>query len=501
MKNVTMLDALIVVLGSCTLSLFILWGAGQFAGIHIFTNPPDYLKSIANNLFSVATTGAIGSILLAQLRKQINKSSAPHYLLYVPIGTAIIIGSIIGLSKLIPPDRDQNAKTKLSVVELQKKTDYNELHTYRNDYTITSNFLNPTNQSTFQIQHTIEMSDDDTSRCEQNYSSPKGAKDSDLEVIDQCMNSVFEILENGVTKYRTSDFRTGFIGMCRGSDGLTTLLLSKWNGSATTEGSVVSVKFDPHINRFKETLVLSQGDLDFSDEETKRDYLDCRSGQDSLLTDNTFPLCNCKFEQAAGFRQLTHELFSEKIFGSQKELLDTSNRKRINDLVYDDLPIKEFCSGKKIKLSKVEGFDPEVNIYDKDLKSFLTAISSIGPQLHNDPDATYGKTKFNPFFVSRLEGDTISLTSITYSEGSESWSAALMKPYINGKWKIFHASTYGYKNIAPLELIKHLGNDKFLVKICYSSCSYQPDPSLQAIFDAKNLTVQLDAQAEFNSCR
>lgn len=138
MKNVTLLDALIIVLGACALSLFLFWGAGEFAGIRIFVDAPSYLRAIANNLFTVATTGALGATLLALLRKQISTDSAPHYLLFIPAGTAIIIGAVIGISKIIPPDREVDRKTALSVTELTRKSGTEDSEFYGLNYAIRS---------------------------------------------------------------------------------------------------------------------------------------------------------------------------------------------------------------------------------------------------------------------------------------------------------------------------------------------------------------------------
>lgn len=291
--------------------------------------------------------------------------------------------------------------------------------------------------------------------CEKEYAAPHEEKDQAPEQLDQCYQGSFEILENGISKFRISDPRITFYAICRARDGLTTFLVNRWNGSATTNGPIISIKFDPNTNRLKETMVLSQGYIEDSEQEDM--FVNCRAGQNSFnLKDSSFPLCNCTFEQAASIRSLTNELFSEKIFG-KFDGIDTEEAEPYLDIAYEELPIEKFCSGKEIQLNEIENYNPNLRIFSKDLQAFISAIKNIGPQLAEDHDETYGKTNLNPFFLSKLKGENIVLTSIVYSEASESWSVALMKPYDSGTWKIFHATKFGYKVLQPIELIKRLG--------------------------------------------
>lgn len=500
MKNVTLLDASIIVLGSCALSLFLLWGAGEFAGITIFADPPGYLRAIAHNLFSVATTGAFGATLLTLLRKQIAKGTTPHYLLIIPIGTAIIIGAVIVISRFIPPDRNAEHKTKISAAELTKKTETGESEPYGTSYLIRSHFFNSDNHSELQVKSIFNAPDEEIAACEKKYGAPDGVKDQGLEDIDQCNPGSFEIIENGISKFRISDFKINFNAICKARDGLTTFLLNRWNGSATTEGPIVSVKFDPNTNRFKETMVLSQGYISDDDDDQKNTLVNCRAGQKSFdLNEGLFPLCNCTFEQAASIRALTDEFFSSKIFG-KTDGISIERAEPYLDMAYEELPKEKICAGKTVRLNDIENYNPNLHIYDKDLKAFISAIENVGPQLAKEIDETYGKTNMTPFFVNELQGESVALTSIVYSEGNESWSAALMKRYDSGTWSIFHVSKFGYKVLQPLNLVKHLGKDRFLVDICVHSCSDHWGIRIKSIFDAKNKTFMLDRSDPENKC-
>lgn len=500
MKNVNLLDVLVVILGSCTLALFLLWAGGQFVGITIFDNPPAYLQTIASNLFAVSTTGAIGSLLLIALRRQLSTQKAPPYLILIPIATLLLLATIVLLSKLIPQDRDQSRKNRISSSPLTIAGSDGKTEQYGTSYKIHSHFHNPDNLSVVRLRHVNDTPAAEQETCEQRYSKPAATKENEFPEIEECQASYFEVLEGGISVFRKAAYRTDFSGICRSTDGRTVLLFNLWNGSATTEGPLISVKYDPLLKKYKESTVFAQASLPAGDKEQESTLTSCKAGQQSFnLPDGIFSPCACTFEQAAVIRSIAEELFASQVI-YQKDSFTPAKRAPFLDMAYEALPTQKYCRGRSVAFREIENYMPPPSISSTNLDSFLATIENLGPQMQGEPEQNRARANLNPFQIQRLNGEKYQITSVIYNEAGASWSAALYRSFDSGRWKVFHATKFGYKRLNPLQLIEHLGDDKFDVTMCIHSCTDHSAVFRRTTIDLRAMNLRMSQKSEYEGC-
>ena len=106
--NPTPLDALFIVSAAVTLLLFLLWVL--FGGR--YSNAPGFLVSMANSVWAKVSFagGSAGALLL---RRFLDKSPAPNYLLWIPSFLAILIAALFLLSKVMPPVSQESTRAEV----------------------------------------------------------------------------------------------------------------------------------------------------------------------------------------------------------------------------------------------------------------------------------------------------------------------------------------------------------------------------------------------------
>lgn len=129
-SNPTPLDALFIVSASVTLLLFLLWVL-QGGGTQ-FSNPPHFLVAMVNSVWAkVSLAGGSGAALI--LRRYVDKSPAPNYLIWIPSFMGMMIAALFLLSKVAPSQPVSTSAIRANVsMSLDKQLD--ELEPLRQKY-------------------------------------------------------------------------------------------------------------------------------------------------------------------------------------------------------------------------------------------------------------------------------------------------------------------------------------------------------------------------------
>jgi hypothetical protein len=144
-----LIDSLIVIFGSATLTIFLLWASTTILRVDIFQQLPDYLKQISSFLSTILTTGAVASTLLILIKRQMDgKIDAPAYIFYI-VGIsfgliAVIMLMAVILKFIMPPPPDDN---KIAVWQSTSKAN-------TDDYFINGPFFSSQSKDTVEARIT-----------------------------------------------------------------------------------------------------------------------------------------------------------------------------------------------------------------------------------------------------------------------------------------------------------------------------------------------------------
>jgi hypothetical protein len=98
-----LLDTLIVISGSFTLALLLLWLMAQLRGVPLDITPPGYMLGAAKHFGSWLLGGAGSSLLLTALRRGLDRDSQPpQYLLSIVVVAVVFVALVLGGLRLIP---------------------------------------------------------------------------------------------------------------------------------------------------------------------------------------------------------------------------------------------------------------------------------------------------------------------------------------------------------------------------------------------------------------
>ena len=498
MKNITTIDVAIIILGSATLSLFLFWSAGEFAGVKIFENPPPYLKAIASNLFTVLTTGVLSTSLLALVRRQMLKGrTAPHYLPIILIVTIILITLIIVISRIIPKDRGVDTFTKVSFVPAKytmKENHEQSGENYRLD--VVSNFYNKTYKNELNIYYSEVNSVESMEGCISNSvgESDLISKELGFDERYECDGDKLEIRDSGISKFTTRFYRVNIHAFCRARDGLTAILVGNWDGSATIPGSLIQIKFDLGSNRFVEEEVSSMIESP-SDKADK--LVRCSLGEKSFgLKNESVTLCSCAYEQALSFSRLSNN-FMRNLYVARRGQSAIEWSQNIPDIQYESMPT-EVCSGTPVKFTNIENFNGDIVVGTNEMAEFIRRIKLLGP-FQKDAELQNAGDK-NPFTYQYLDTGAFEVTVIGYLNGYNSWSQAFYKKVDSNYWKMFHSVSLGYKIIHPIELLSIIASDSVLAEICIYSCGDQWGQRRKVEIDFQKLSYKLKTDILDNAC-
>lgn len=92
-SGVSLLDSLLIMLTACTLTIFLVWLAGQIGGVQTIVQLPDFIVKGYTALWSFLT-GAGLSVVLAILRKQ--DGDRPNFLAWILGTTTVLIVLVFG---------------------------------------------------------------------------------------------------------------------------------------------------------------------------------------------------------------------------------------------------------------------------------------------------------------------------------------------------------------------------------------------------------------------
>ena len=98
-----LLDTLIVISGSFTLALLLLWLMAQLRGFPLDVTPPGYVLGAAKHFGTWLLGGAGSSLLLTALRRGLDRDSQPpQYLLSIVVVAVVFVALVLGGLRLIP---------------------------------------------------------------------------------------------------------------------------------------------------------------------------------------------------------------------------------------------------------------------------------------------------------------------------------------------------------------------------------------------------------------
>lgn len=499
MKNITVLDVVIIILGSATLSLFLFWSSGEFAGIRIFENPPLYLKVIASNLFAILTTGVFATSALALVRKQILKGAEPpHYLPIILVVTLMFVALIVAISKIIPKDRGVDTTTKVSLVPAKYtvKEGYEQSgENYRLD--VVSNFYSKNYKNELNIYYSEINSLESMEGC---ISNPISTTDQVSENFgysegDECDGDKLEIRDGGISKFTTRFYRVNVHAFCRARDGLTAILVGKWTGSATTVGPLMQIKFDPGSNRFIEEEISNM--LDSPDSEADK-LVRCSTGEKSFdLKNESATLCSCAYEQTLSFARLSKN-FIENVKIARKGASGVEWSRNIPNIEYESMP-PQICNGASVKFTDIENFNGDIVVGANKLSEFVERIKLLGP-FQKDADEFINTGDKNPFTYQYLNTGNFEVTVIGYIDGYNSWSQAFYKKVDSNYWKMFHRVSLGYKKMHPLKLVSINADNSVLAEVCIDSCGDHWGQRRKVEIDFRKQSYKLKTSLPDNAC-
>lgn len=499
MKNITLLDVVIIILGSATLSIFLFWSAGQFAGIRLFENPPSYIKAIASNLFSVLTTGVFATSVLAIVRRQMLKGAVtPHYLPIILVVTLIFIVLVVVISKVIPKDRGVDSATKVSLVPAKYtvKEGYEQSgENYRMD--VVSNFYNKNHKNELNIYYSEINSLESMEGCVSNSKNTTDpiSEEYGYSEVDECDGDKLEIRDGGISKFTTRFYRVNVHAFCRARDGLTAILVGKWTGSATTPGPLMQIKFDPGSNRFIEEEISNM--LDSPEDEADK-LIRCAAGEKSFdLKNESVTLCSCAYEQTLSFARLSSN-FMNDIQVARRTPSGVEWGKNIPDIQYESMP-SEICNGGSVKFADIENFNGDIVVGANRLSEFVERIKLLGP-FRKDADELQNTGDKNPFTYQYLNTGNFEVTVIGYLDGYNSWSQAFYKKVDGNYWKMFHRVSLGYKMIHPIKLISINEDNSVLAEVCINSCGDHWGQRRKVVIDFRKQSYKLKTNLPDNTC-
>lgn len=411
--NLTLIDSIIVLLAGSTLSLFLLWSTGELLGLEIFTDPPDFLKSVASHIFAVVTGGSVLSLILYTVRIQINKDlPTPNYILYI-IGLSTIfiiliflIAHIIKKSNFVP-DRSKRA-TATSVL-----TEWESDHWSEGNYEfeIDGPFFSK------ELTHKLIIK----------------ARITPTDEIDR----VF-FLRNFKLLGEYTGCKLTIQGIChiKYTDRIA-VILTDWDGSATTPERIVIISYDVDNDKI---LIDSFDGLDEPVEDS--DLIECQEGQAIVKPQGqSFIPCNCTLERFTNIRSLIADFHA--VMPSQ------------HDFTIDSFP-DSFFKGKPFKLAS--------KTIDSEPHQFDTIIQTMELLCENAK-----------FTVDRFSSERYELIQVIYYRPIyESFGYIFFRDadFIDGKWKIIYEAGVSSKGFHPVDIEHFVNPSEVELIMCVKDCNW-----------------------------
>ena len=231
-----LLDSLIVLLSATTLSVFVLWAAGELLGLGLFLDVPEYLRMASANVFEILATGAGLSAISFVVRRQIvnDDDNHPPYILYILGLTLVFVLTIVILAKLVSAqfgDQNIDAETAGELVRMSR--------------------------TSLEADHLAENEEATRLLIEGPFFSSSA---HDSLILDHVSNydegDVIEFHHNQSSIGKVAGYRLSFLGVCRIPDsGKLATLLSSWPGTPTIPGNLVSVTFNNETDFLRQEII------------------------------------------------------------------------------------------------------------------------------------------------------------------------------------------------------------------------------------------------------